>query len=59
MVLIQAGGSGDSMRKVIQAQVGQQPCEKDLTPIVRALFGTKPASTPSGLAATRATGLAK
>ena len=50
MVLIQVGGSGDSMRKVIQAQVGRQPCEKDLTPIVRALFGTKPAAPPSGLA---------
>jgi Type I phosphodiesterase / nucleotide pyrophosphatase len=59
MVLIQAGGSGDSMRKVIQAQVGQQPCEKDLTPIVRALFGTKPTTPPSGLAASGATGSAK
>ena len=50
LVLIQVGGSGDSMRKVMQAQVGRQPCEKDLTPIVRALFGTKPAAPPSGLA---------
>ena len=59
MVLIQAGGSGDSMRKVIQAQVGRQLCEKDLTPIVRALFGTKPATLVSGLAATPVSGLAK
>ena len=50
MVLIQVGGSGDSMRKVIQAQVGRQLCEKDLTSIVRALFGAKPAAPPSGLA---------
>jgi hypothetical protein len=39
--------------------VGQQPCEKDLTPIVRALFGTKPTTPPSGLAASGATGSAK
>jgi hypothetical protein len=38
LVLIQVGGSGDRMREIVQESVGQQPSEKDLTPIVRALF---------------------
>ncbi len=38
LVLIQVGGSGDRMRKIVEANVGHQPSEKDLTPIVRALF---------------------
>jgi hypothetical protein len=41
LVLIQVGGSGDRMREVVQGSVGKQPSEKDLTPIVRALFRDK------------------
>jgi hypothetical protein len=38
LVLIQVGGSGDRMRKIVRGNVGAQPSEKDLNPIVRALF---------------------
>jgi hypothetical protein len=41
LVLIQAGGSGDRMREIMQGSIGKQPSEKDLTPIVRALFRNK------------------
>jgi hypothetical protein len=38
LVLIQVGGSGDRMRELVRGSTGKQPSEKDLTPIVRALF---------------------
>ena len=38
LVLAKVGGSGERMRKLVQANVGKQPSEKDLTAIVRALF---------------------
>ncbi len=41
LVLIQAGGEGDRMRKIVQANAGHPLSEKDLTPIVRALFRIK------------------
>ena len=41
LMLIQVGGSGEGMRKIVQGNVGKQPSEKDLTPIVRALFHDK------------------
>jgi hypothetical protein len=41
LVLIQVGGSGDRMRKIVTGNVGAQPSEKDLSPIVGALFRDK------------------
>jgi hypothetical protein len=41
LMLIQVGGSGERMRKMVRANLGRQPSEKDLTPIVRALFKEK------------------
>jgi type I phosphodiesterase/nucleotide pyrophosphatase len=38
LMLVQVGGSGDRMRKIVRGAVGKPPSEKDLTPIVRALF---------------------
>ena len=38
LVLIQAGGEGERMRKIVQDNAGNPLSEKDLTPIVRALF---------------------
>jgi hypothetical protein len=50
LVLIQVGGSGDSMRRIVRAEVGRQLSEKDLTPIVRALFGVTAATAAQDLA---------
>jgi hypothetical protein len=41
LVLIQVGGSGDRMHEVVEDNIGKHPSEKDLTPIVRALFHDK------------------
>jgi hypothetical protein len=41
LMLIQVGGSGERMRKIVQGNVGKRPSEKDLTPIVRAIFHSK------------------
>jgi hypothetical protein len=37
-VLAQVGGSGKRMRKIVQANVGQPPSEKDLPAVVRAII---------------------
>jgi hypothetical protein len=50
LVLIQVGGSGDSMLRIVRAEVGRQLSEKDLTPIVRALFGVTAATAAQDLA---------
>jgi len=41
LVLIQAGGEGERMRKIVRDNAGNPLSEKDLTPIVRALFRIK------------------
>jgi Type I phosphodiesterase / nucleotide pyrophosphatase len=44
LVLMQIGGSGAQMRKIVEGNVSKEPkepSEKDLTPIVRALFRIK------------------
>jgi predicted AlkP superfamily pyrophosphatase or phosphodiesterase len=38
LVLAQIGGSGERMRKIVQANVGKPPSEKDLPAIVRAII---------------------
>ena len=37
-ILVQQGGSGDQMRSILRKFGGDQPSEKALTPLVRALF---------------------
>jgi hypothetical protein len=41
LVLAQVGGSGERMRKIVQANVGKPPSEKDFPAIVRAIIRDK------------------
>jgi hypothetical protein len=38
-ILVQQGGSGRRMRSILRRYGGDSPSEKELTPLVQALFG--------------------